>query len=56
MKWLLLLIPLAVTHYTYTYGLWALKKGYRRGGIGTFILAAFILALSLYALYFKQAF
>jgi len=55
-KWLLLLIPLAVTYYTYTYGRWALKNGYRRGGIGAFILAAFVLALSVFALFFKREF
>jgi len=56
MKWLLLLVPLAVTYYTYTYGRWALKNGYRRGGIGVFILAAFVLALSVFALFFKTEF
>lgn len=52
MKWLLLLAPLAVTYYTYTYGRWALKNGYRRGGIGVFFLAALGLAMAVYALFF----
>ncbi len=56
MNWLLLLIPLAVTYYTFTYGRWALKKGHLRGGIGVFLLAAFVLALSIYALFLRQAF
>jgi len=56
MKWLLLLIPLAVAYYTCTYGWWALRNGYRRGGIGTFVLAAFVLALAVYALFIKPEF
>jgi len=56
MKWLLLLIPLVVTYYTCTYGRWALKNGYKRGGIGVFVLAAFVLALAVYALFLKQEF
>lgn len=56
MKWFLLVIPLAVTYYTFTYGLWALKNGYRRGGIGVFILAALVLSLAVYGLFFKQEF
>lgn len=27
MKWFLLIVPLAVSYYTFTYGQWALKKG-----------------------------
>lgn len=56
MKWLLLLVPLVVTYYTYTYGQWALKKGHQRGGIGTIILAAFVLALSIYGIFIRQSF
>lgn len=56
MKWLLLLAPLAISFYTCTYGLWALQKGCRRGGVGVFILAALVLGLSLFALYFKPEF
>ncbi|MDF9409197.1 hypothetical protein L7E55_12660 [Pelotomaculum isophthalicicum JI] len=56
MKWLLLLIPLAVAYYTCTYGRWALKNGYRRGGVGVFFLAAFVLALAVFALFFKREF
>lgn len=49
----LLLAPLAVTYYTYTYGRWALQKGYRRGGIGVFLLAALVLALAVYAVFLR---
>lgn len=56
MKWLLLLAPLTIAYYTCTYGQWALKNGYKRGGYGVFILVALILVLSLYALYFRPEF
>jgi hypothetical protein len=56
LKWLLLLFPLAISFYTFTYGRWALKKGYKRGGIGVFILAVLVLALSLYALFLRPEF
>ncbi len=56
MKWLLLVVPLAVTYYTITYGQWALKKGFRRGAIGVFMLAAFTMAMAVYALYFRESF
>lgn len=56
MKWLLLLPPLVIGYYTCTYGRWALKKGHKRGGTGVFILAALVLGLSLYAIFFKPEF
>ncbi len=56
MKWLLLLVPLAISYYTCTYGRWALQKGFRRGGTGVLILAALVLGLSLYAIFFKPEF
>lgn len=49
----LLLAPLAVTYYTYTYGRWAMQKGYKRGGIGVFLLAALVLALAVYAIFLR---
>ncbi|MDD4238372.1 MAG: hypothetical protein PHT62_07435 [Desulfotomaculaceae bacterium] len=49
----LLLAPLVVTYYTYTYGRWALQKGYRRGGVGVFVLAALVLALAVYAIFLR---
>jgi len=52
-KFMLLLAPLAVTYYTYTYGRWAMQKGYRRGGIGVFLLAALVLALAVYAIFLR---
>ncbi|NLJ77535.1 MAG: hypothetical protein GX325_09825 [Peptococcaceae bacterium] len=54
MKWLLLLLSLAIVYYTYTYGRWALEKGNKRGGIGVFILAAFVLSLSVYGIFFTE--
>jgi hypothetical protein len=56
MKWFLLIVPLAVSYYTFTYGQWALKKGYRRGAVGIFMLAAFTMALAVYAIYFRGSF
>jgi hypothetical protein len=50
LKWITMFFMLIVTYYTCSYGLWALKKGHR-GGIGVFILAAFVLALSIYSLF-----
>lgn len=54
MKWLLLLPPLVIAYYTFTYGRWAWQKGYRRGGAGVFILAAFVLTLSVFAIFYRQ--
>ena len=54
LKWLLMIIPLGVAYYTGTYGYWAWKKGYKRGGAGVFVLAAFTLVLSVYALFFRE--
>jgi hypothetical protein len=54
LKLLLILPPLIVTYYTFTYGRWALNKGYKRGGIGVFILAAFVMAISVYSIFFRQ--
>lgn len=56
MKWLLLLSLLAVSYYTYTYGRWALKNGYRRGGIGIMLLVVFVISLGLYGLFLKMEF
>ena len=56
MKWFLLIVPLAVSYHTFTYGQWALKKGYRRGAVGIFMLAAFTMALAVYAIYFRGSF
>ena len=55
LKWLIL-VPLGMTYYTYTFGQWAWQKGHRRGAVGVFILAAFNLALAVYALYFREFF
>ena len=52
MKWLMLLFSLAVVYYTYTYGRWALAKGNKRGGIGVFILASFVLSMSVYGIFY----
>jgi len=49
-----MIIPLGVAYYTGTYGYWAWKKGYKRGGAGVFVLAAFTLVLSVYALFFRE--
>lgn len=52
-KLVLMLAPLMVVYYTYTYGRWAMQKDYRRGGIGIFILAALVLALAIYAIFLR---
>ncbi|MFZ5644027.1 MAG: hypothetical protein ACOY46_10590 [Bacillota bacterium] len=56
MRWLLLLVPLIISYYTFTYGLWAWRNGNRRGGAGVYCLAAFTLAISVYALFIRKAF
>ncbi len=56
MKWVLVVIPLLVCYYTFTYGLWAWRGGNRFGGAGVFFLAAFTLALSLYAIFIRTGF
>jgi len=53
LKLLLILPPLVVTYYTFTYGRWAMGKGNKRGGIGVFILAAFVMSVSVYAIFFR---
>lgn len=50
------LVPLAVAYYTVTFGLWAWRKGYRRGAIGTFLLAAVALGLAYYGLFVRRGF
>lgn len=55
-KFVLLLAPLAVTYYTYTYGRWAIQKGYLKGGIGVFTLAALVLALAIYAIFLRTGY
>ncbi len=56
MKWVITLIPLWVTYYTFTYGLWVLKKGNRIGGISIFTLAALALGISIYAIFIRTGF
>lgn len=56
MKWFLMIIPVLVAYYTFTYGLWAWRGGNRSGGAGVFFLAALALALSVYALFIRTAF
>ena len=56
MAFLLMIVPLVITYYTFTYGLWAWRKGNRKGGIGVFLLAAFTLALSVYSLFFRTSY
>lgn len=53
MKWLLLPALLLISYYTYTYSIWALKKGYKRGGVGLLFLIAFITALTIYSVFIK---
>ena len=36
---LIMLVVIAIGMHTASYGLWALRKGNRRGGIGAFVLA-----------------
>ena len=55
MKWFLLIGPLAVSYYTFTYGQWALKR-VPAGSRWNFMLAAFTMALAVYAIYFRGSF
>jgi hypothetical protein len=50
------LVPLAVAFYTVTFGLWAWRKGHRRGAVGTFLLAGIALGLAYYALFIRIGF
>ncbi len=56
MKWALALVPLIFSYYTVTYGLWVWRRGNRSGGAGVFFLAAFTMALSIYALFIRTGF
>lgn len=56
MQWFLLIVPLIITYYTFSYGYWAWKNGYRRGAIGVFLLALFTLALAIFGIFFRKAF
>lgn len=56
MKWLLAIVPVLFSYYTFTYGLWAWKRGNRFGGAGVFFLVVFTLALSMYALFIRTGF
>ncbi|TEB14310.1 hypothetical protein Psfp_02986 [Pelotomaculum sp. FP] len=52
----LLIAPMVVTYYTYTYGRWAMQKGCRRGGVGVFVLAALVLGLAIYAIFLRPGY
>lgn len=52
-KLLLMLIPLMIVYYTYTFGRWVMQKGNLRGGVGVFVLAALVLALAIYAIFLR---
>ncbi|MFZ5648875.1 MAG: hypothetical protein ACOY30_14790 [Bacillota bacterium] len=56
MKWFLMLVPLLVSYYTVTYGIWAWRKGNRSGGTGVFVLAALTIAVSIYAIFIRTGF
>lgn len=56
MNWILAMIPLAVSYYTCTYGMWAWRRGNRTGGVGVFVLAAVTLILSFYAIFVRTGF
>ncbi|MFZ5652448.1 MAG: hypothetical protein ACOY4I_16565 [Bacillota bacterium] len=56
MKWILAIIPLIVSFYTVTYGVWAWRKGNRSGGAGVFILAALTVAVSFYSIFIRTGF
>lgn len=56
MNYLLALIPVLVSFYTLTYGVWAWRKGNRFGGAGVFCLAAVTMAVSFYAIFIRPGF
>lgn len=56
LKWILTIIPLIVSYYTVTLGLWAWRKGNRSGGAGVFMLAALTIAVSFYAIFIRTGF
>lgn len=56
MKWVLAVFPVIISYYTVTYGLWVWRNGNRSGGAGVFFLAAFNLALAIYAIFIRTGF
>lgn len=56
MKWFIVIIPVMISYYTFTYGLWAWKNGNRSGGAGVFFLVAFTLAFSIFAIFIRTGF
>ena len=56
LNWIIALIPLGVSYYTYTYGVWVWRKGNRAGGAGIFILAAVTLLISFYSIFFRRGY
>jgi hypothetical protein len=56
MKWLLAIFPAAVTYYTFTFGLWAWRKGNRAGGTGIFFLAVLEFAIAMYGIFLRVGF
>lgn len=46
------LVTLAVAFYTFNFGRWAWGKGYKRGGIGVWVLAGLTVVVPLTLLFF----
>lgn len=56
MDYLISLVPLAIGIYTFSFVAWLWKQNNKRGAIGTFLLTTVTIAVSIYAIYFREAF
>lgn len=56
MEWIVALIPIIVSYYTITYGVWVWRKGNKPGGAGVLALAALTLAVSFYSIFIRTGF
>ncbi len=54
MRWFWFLIPLGISYYTITFGVWVWRNGNRRGGVGVCVLSTFIIAVAIFMLYFNK--
>ncbi len=56
MDYLLSLIPLLIGFYTLSFAAWLWKQNNRRGAAGTFLLTFVTVAVTFYAIFFRQPF
>lgn len=56
MRYLILLVPLALVFRGLSYGLWAWRQGNRFGGFGVSVYSFLALATVIYMLFFREAY